>query len=55
MRLGSLRLGGRARENKPVRHNFMVELKDLTTVPNIAKRLKMLPKIDKKLGPHQEV
>jgi len=45
---------GRARENKPLRHNFVVELKDLIVVPNIAERLKMPPKTDKKLGPHKE-
>ncbi|XP_068466497.1 uncharacterized protein [Phaseolus vulgaris] len=27
---------GRTRENKPLRHNFVVELKDLIVVPNIA-------------------
>ncbi|XP_068503793.1 uncharacterized protein [Phaseolus vulgaris] len=45
---------GRARENKPVRHNFVVELKDLIVVPNIAERLKMPTKTDKVLGPHKE-
>jgi len=45
---------GRARENKPLRHNFVVKLKDLIVVPNIAEKLKMLPKTDKKLGPHKE-
>ena len=48
------RARGRARENKPVRHNFVVELKDLIVVSNIAKRLRMPPKTDKKLGPHKE-
>jgi len=33
------------------RHNFVVELKDLITVPNIAERLKIHTKTDKKLGP----
>ena len=45
---------GRARENKPVRHSFVVELKDLIVVPNIAERLKMSSKIDKTLGPHKD-
>jgi len=45
---------GRVRENKPVRHNFVVELKDLIVVPNIAERLKMPTKTDKMLGPHKE-
>ena len=46
---------GHAREGKPVRHNFVVELKDLIAMPNIAERLKMPPKTDKKLGPHKKV
>jgi len=37
-----------------MRHNFVVELKDLIVVPNIAERLKIPPKNDKKLGPHKE-
>jgi len=45
---------GRARENKPVRHSFVVELKDLIDVPNIAERLKMPTKNDKVLGPHKD-
>ena len=45
---------GRARENKLVRHHFVVELKDLIVVPNIEERLKMQSKTDKKLGPHKE-
>jgi len=45
---------GRARDNKPLRHIFVVELKDLIVVRNIAERLKMPPKTDKKLGPHKE-
>jgi len=45
---------GRARENKPVRHSFMVELKDLIVVPNIAERLKILAKTNKVLGPHKD-
>jgi len=49
-----LQTKGRARENKPLRHNFMVELKDLIAVPNIGERLKMPPKTDKKLGPHKD-
>ena len=42
---------GRTREDAPPRHNFRVELKEFIVIPNIAKRLKMLPKTDKKLGP----
>jgi len=37
----------------PPRHNFLVELKDLIVVPNIAERLKMPAKNDKKLGPNK--
>jgi len=44
---------GRARENVPPRHNFLVELKDLIVVPNIAERLKMVVKTDRKLGPNK--
>jgi len=41
----------RAREDAPPRHNFLVELKELIAIPNIAERLKMPPKTDKRLGP----
>ena len=37
----------------PPRHDFVVELKDLIVIPNIAERLKVLPKTDKKLGPNK--
>ena len=37
----------------PPWHNFVVELKDLIAVPNIAERLKMPTKTDKKLGPNK--
>ncbi|XP_068474811.1 uncharacterized protein [Phaseolus vulgaris] len=43
-----------AREgNRPIRHNFVVELKDLIAVPNIADRLRPPVKTDKVLGPHK--
>jgi len=45
---------GRSGENKPVRHNSVVELKDLIVVPNIADRLKMPVKTDKVLGLHKD-
>ena len=45
---------GHAEGNKPVRHNFMVELKDLIVVPNIADRLRAPVKTDKVLGPHKD-
>jgi len=37
-----------------VSHSFVVELKDLIVVPNIAERLKMSSKTNKTLGPHKE-
>ena len=33
--------------NRPLRHNFMMELKDLIAVPNIADRLRPPVKFDK--------
>jgi len=45
---------GRTGENRSVRHNFMVELKDLIVVPNIADRLRVFAKTDKVLGPHKD-
>jgi len=44
---------GRGRDNVPPRHDFIVELKDLIAIPNIAERLKVPPKTDKKLGPNK--
>jgi len=40
--------------HKPLRHNFVVELKDLIVVPNIADRLRPLVKSDNVLGPHKD-
>ena len=48
------RAEGRREGNRPLRHNFVVELKDLIVVPNIADRLKPPVKSDKVLGPHKE-
>jgi len=45
---------GRSGENRPVRHNFVVELKDLIVVPNIADRLSIPAKTDKVLGPRKD-
>jgi len=52
---------GRVERNKParegnrlLRHNVVVELKDLIIVPNIADRLRPPVKFDKVLGPHKE-
>ena len=44
---------GRTRENVPQRHDFVVKLKDLITIPNIAERLKIPAKTNKKLGPNK--
>jgi len=45
-----------AREgNRPLRHNFVVELKDLIVVPNIADRLRPPVKTDKVVGPHKDL
>ena len=44
---------GRGRDNVPPRHDFIVELKDLIAIPNIAERLKVPPKTDKRLGPNK--
>ncbi|XP_068503752.1 uncharacterized protein [Phaseolus vulgaris] len=48
------RAEGRSEGNRPLRHNFVVELKDLIVVPNIADRLRPLVKSDKVLGPHKD-
>jgi len=40
--------------NRPLRHNFVVELKDLIVVPNIADKLRPPVKSDKVLGRHKE-
>jgi len=45
---------GRRESNRPLRHNFVVELKDLIVVPNIADRLRPPVKSDKVLRPHKE-
>ena len=45
---------GRREGNRPLRHNFVVELKDLIVVPNIADRLRPTVKSNKVLGPHKE-
>jgi len=37
------------------RHDFIVQLKDLISIPNIAERLKVPPKTDKKLGRNKNV
>jgi len=40
--------------NRSLRHNFVMELKDLIVVPNITDRLRPLVKSDKVLGPHED-
>ncbi|XP_068504074.1 uncharacterized protein [Phaseolus vulgaris] len=44
---------GHARENVPPRHNFIVEIKVLITIPNVVERLKIPAKTNKKLGPNK--
>ena len=44
---------GRGRDNVSPRHDFIVELKDLIAIPNIAERLKMPLKTDKRLEPNK--
>jgi len=44
----------RVREDVPPRHNFLVELKELIVIPNIAERLKIPAKNDKRLGPNKK-
>ncbi|XP_068477253.1 uncharacterized protein [Phaseolus vulgaris] len=48
------RAEGRREGNRPLRQNFVDELKDLIVVPNIADRLRPPVKSDKVLGPHKE-
>ena len=48
------RAEGRGEGNKPPKHNFVVELKDIIVVPNIADRLRPPGNSDKVLGPHKE-
>ncbi|XP_068486929.1 uncharacterized protein [Phaseolus vulgaris] len=45
---------GRREGNRPLRQKFVVELKDLIVVPNIADRLRPPVRSDKVLGPHKE-
>ncbi|XP_068475004.1 uncharacterized protein [Phaseolus vulgaris] len=49
-----VRAEGRRKGNRPLRHNFVVELKDLIVVPNIADKLRPPVKSEKILGPHKE-
>jgi len=43
--------GARPRRDPPPKHNFRVELKELIVIPNIAAKLKVPAKTDRKMGP----
>ena len=43
----------RARRYPPPKHNFRIKLKELIVIPNIATRLKMPLKTDKKMDPNK--
>jgi len=45
--------GARASRDSPPKHNFRVELKELIAIPNIATRLKVPAKTDRKMGPNR--
>jgi len=45
--------GARTRRDPPPKHNFRVELKELITIPNIAARLKVPAKTNRKMGPNK--
>ena len=44
----------RTREGAPTRHNFRIDLKELIVIPNVADRLKLPPKTDRRLGPSKD-
>jgi len=46
---------GRREGNRPLRHNFVVELKDLIVLPNITDRLRPPVISNKVLGSHKEL
>jgi len=48
------RAEGRREGSRPLRHKFVVELKNVIVVPNIADRLRPPAKSNKILGPHKE-
>jgi len=43
----------RARRDPPSKHNFVVELKKLIAIPNIAARLKVSAKTKRRMGPNK--
>ena len=45
--------GTRKRRDPAPKHNFRVELKELIAIPNIAARLKVPAKTDRKMGPNK--
>jgi len=45
--------GTRTQRDPLPKHNFWVELKELITIPNIATRLKVPAKTDRKMGPNK--
>jgi len=45
--------GTRRRRDPPPKHNFWVELKELIAIPNIAARLKVPVKTNRKMGPNK--
>jgi len=45
--------GTPTRRDPPPKHNFRVELEELIAILNIAARLKMPPKTDRKMGPNK--
>jgi len=45
--------GTHMQRGPPPKHNFCVELKELIAIPNIATRLRMPPKKDRKMGPNK--
>jgi len=44
----------RTKEGAPTRHNFRMDLKELIVIPNVADRLKLPPKTDRRLGPNKD-
>ncbi|XP_068475054.1 uncharacterized protein [Phaseolus vulgaris] len=45
--------GARTRRDPSPKHNFQMELKELIAIPNIAARLKVSAKTDRKMGPNK--
>jgi len=46
-------VGTHTRRDTPPKHNFFIELKEIIAIPNIVARLKVSPKIDRKMGPNK--